>query len=90
MPFPATDDGVREGSGVVVSLRPTSKGRVCLVLDDVEVQLGVGRSGWRHESFFTSKELDREALEKLDLSKDELAEIGENILIRLLATNRAK
>lgn len=88
MPLPAADDGIREGSGIAVSLRRTSNGRVCLVLDDVAVQLGVGRNGWRHETFFTAKEFDRSALENLNLSKDELAEIGENILIRLLATNQ--
>ena len=79
MALPNADDGIRAPSGVVVSLRPTSEGRLCVVLDDVRQQPAADARSWTHESFFTVSEYSRRELENLDLSKDQFAQIGENI-----------
>jgi hypothetical protein len=89
MALPNADDGIRAPSGVVVSLRPTSEGRLCVVLDDVRQQPAADVRSWTHESFFTISEYSRRELENLDLSKDQFAQIGENIVIRLLALSKA-
>lgn len=85
MPLPSSDDGCREGPGVVASLINTSKGHLCLVLDDVRYQLGIGAASWKAEQFFTAREYSEAELVEGSLSKDELALIGENLVIRLLA-----
>src|SRR5207247_9277831 len=78
MALPNADDGIRAPSGVVVSLRPTSEGRLCVVLDDVRQQPAADARSWTHESFFTVSEYSRRELENLDLTKDQFAQIGEN------------
>ncbi len=85
VPLPTNDDGMRGSVGVVASLLETSEGRLCLVLDDVRHQLGADTSHWNHNSFFTAREYLRKDLEDLNLSKEEFAQIGENIIVRILA-----
>lgn len=85
MPLPNSDDGHREGPGVVASPINTSEGHLCLVLDDVQYQLGIGAASWKAEQFFTAREyLEADLVEGL-LSTEELALIGENLIIRLFA-----
>ncbi len=90
MPLPASDDGRREGPGVVASLLETSDGRMCLVLDDVQYQLGVDASSWRADHFYTAREYSKKDLVEGTLGTQEFAQIGENILIRLLALRAAR
>ena len=90
MPFPTTDDGVRGASGVVASLRATSDGRLFVVLDDVRQRFAADARSWSHEFFFTTSGYPRQELENLDLSKEEFAQIGENIVMRLLALTKAQ
>jgi len=85
MAFPATDDGVREQSGVVASLRATPDGRLFVVLDDVRQQPAVDALSWTHERFFTTSGYPRQELENLGLTQEQFAKLGENIVIRLLA-----
>jgi hypothetical protein len=89
MALPKGDDGVRAFSGVVASLRSTPDDRLCLVLDDVRQQPAADARSWTHESFFTISEYSRSELENLGLSKEQFAQIGENIVIRLLALSKA-
>ena len=90
MPLPTTDDGVRGSLGVVASLLETSEGHLCLVMDDVRHQLAADASYWNHNSFFTAKEYVRKDLENLNLSAEDFAQIGENIVIRLLALRNSR
>ena len=85
MPLPSSDDGRREGLGVVASLINTAEGHLCLVLDDVRYQLGIDAASWKAEQFFTAREYSEAHLVEGSLGKDELAVIGENIIMRLLA-----
>jgi hypothetical protein len=90
MPLPSSDDGRREGPGVVASLINSSEGHLCLVLDDVQYQLGVGAASWKAEQFFTAREYSEADLVEGSLGKEELALIGENLIIRLLALRSAR
>jgi len=83
--FPQEPNG-----GVVATLRHAGPGRVRLTFDDVSHQPGVGTIAWRHESLFTHKDFDAESFRSLKLSRDELALIGENLLIRLVAQLEGK
>ena len=85
MSLPSSDDGRREGPGVVASLLQTSEGHMCLVLDDVQYQLGSGASLWKAKQFFTAREYSEADIVDGSLSMQELALIGENLLIRLVA-----
>ncbi len=85
MPLPSRDDGHREGPGVVASLLETSEGRLCHVLDDVQYRPGEDTSSWNADQFFTAREYSKADLAEGSLSTEEFAQIGENIVMRLLA-----
>ena len=75
-----------EASRMGVAARLDFNGEKCrLVFDDVSAPDKA--SEWRRERPFTSKEFDCERLVGLKLTKEELAQIGENLVIRLLALN---
>jgi hypothetical protein len=80
-----TDDGVRTNSGVVCSLRELTDGKFRLVLDDVSNSKSSTDGAWKHEIVFTWKDYDKKELESHHLSEKELADIGFNLLARLLA-----
>jgi hypothetical protein len=90
MTLPTSDDGRREGPGVVVSLLETSEGRLCLVLDDAQHQPGVDASVWRPNCFFTAREYSKAELVEAELSTEQFALIGENIVMRLVALRAAR
>jgi hypothetical protein len=79
------DDGVRSSTGVVASLAPTANGKMRLVFDDAESDRESNPTAWTPRALFSSKEFDAVQLRSLKLSESELARIGENLLIRLLA-----
>ena len=89
MPLPSADDGVRAGAGVVASLRATSDGHLSIVFDDVRQQPAADAWAWTHQSLFTAVEYSRRELESLSLTKDQFAQIGENIVMRLVALSRS-
>lgn len=77
-------------SGVVASLTTTADGKYRLSLDDVTRLPMLDATAWKHSRPFTSHEYDKLALENLNLSKEELAMIGENIVIRLIALAKGR
>ena len=79
------DDGKRANSGVVCSLLELEDGKYRLVLDDVSNSQETTKGTWRHEVVFTWKEYDKNEIEDYELSEKELAEIGFNLLARLVA-----
>ena len=79
------DDGIRSSTGVVASLAQTANGKMRLVLDDAESDRERKPTTWTPRALFSSKEFDGAQLRSLKLSENELARIGENLLIRLLA-----
>jgi len=71
--------------GVVASLRAMPGGQVRLTFDDVQLQPALDTVAWRHVSLYTHTDFDAKALLNLALSQEELALIGQNLLIRLVA-----
>ena len=56
-----------------------------LVLNDVDAASESENPNWNHHSIFTSKSYDVKSLKELSLSKEQYSEIGEDLIIRLLA-----
>jgi hypothetical protein len=73
--------------GVVVTLLPVADDRLRLTFDDVSPLMMVDVEAWKREGLFTHRDFDASALSALNLSQAQFAEIGENLLMRLLATN---
>jgi len=70
--------------GVLVSLVAHGNGRTRLVFDDVSPACMCDAFAWDHEALFALVDVPTERLERLDLSKDDLAQIGANVVVRLL------
>ena len=71
--------------GVVAYIKNEDLENFCLVLDDVEAKSSSANSDWKHTVLFTTKSYDATKLRNLELTKEEFAQIGEDIVIRLLA-----
>jgi hypothetical protein len=80
-----TDDSIRASTGVVCCLRELPSGEVRLTIDDVANQSSRTSGPWEHRALFTSKDFKAKAIAGLQLSKHELAELGFNVLARLVA-----
>jgi len=71
--------------GVIASLKGMPGGLVRLTFDDVQLQPALDTVAWRYVSLYTHTDLDAKALLNMSLSQEELALIGQNLLIRLVA-----
>lgn len=71
--------------GIAVFLKDQGNGATRLVLNDVEATSESDSPDWKHDMLFTSNDYDDKSLKQLSLSKEQFAEIGENLIIRLLA-----
>ena len=83
-----TDDGKRGNTGIVASLHRLEDGKIRLVFDDVRQMPMLDASGWSHERLYTSAEYDLKTFEELGLSKEELAKLAENLILRLVALEK--
>ena len=72
-------------NGVAAFIKEQEDGTIRLVFNDVEASSDSDNPNWKHVVLFTSINYDARALKDLSLSKEQFAEIGENLLIRLLA-----
>ena len=81
------DNGIRTKNGVVCCLREENKDSFTLIFDDVVNKKEKTAGIWEHEVVFTWKEIKAKNIG--NLSESELAEIGSNLLIRLLALSKA-
>ena len=70
--------------GVVAYLRKESGDKLQLVLNDVVATSNTDSPDWRHNVLFTSNLYDSESLKQCSFSKEQFAEIGENLVMRLL------
>jgi hypothetical protein len=84
------DDGIRSNKGVICSLRKTDVDTFRLVLDDVTSEKIKTSAQWTHECLFTWKDFDKRQITDLKVSQKDLAEIGFNILARLVALGNIK
>lgn len=80
----------RSNSGVVCSFRNEDNGNLRLIFDDVSNSESSITSDWKHEDIFIWKDYDPELLENFDIPKNELAEIGQCLLIRILALRQKR
>lgn len=71
--------------GVAAFIKDQANGSVVLVLNDVEAVSSSEEPNWKHVSLFTSSSYNADSLKNLSLSKEQFADIGENLVIRLLA-----
>lgn len=74
--------------GVAAYFKKEPDGKIRLLLADVESLSESENPDWRHRAFFTSADFDPAALEDLSLTKDQFAEIGENLMIRLITLDK--
>ena len=79
-----TDDGKRGNTGIVASLHRLEDGKIRLVFDDVRQMPMLDASGWSHERMYTSVEFDQKKFEGLELSKEDLLQLAENLVLRLV------
>lgn len=78
------DDGIRSSNGVAACLRKVSGGKLRLIFDDVVTDNPHHPVNWKTDMLFTFNDYDREKISSLELTKDDFAMIGENLVIRLL------
>lgn len=72
--------------GVAAFLQVQAHGTLRLVLNDVESLSGSSEPDWKHLTMFTHNDYDADELKALAISKEQFAAIGENLVIRLLAS----
>jgi len=72
-------------NGVTAFIKEQDDGTIRLVFNDVKATEETETPNWKHSVLFTSNSYEAEAMKNLSLSKNQFAEIGENLVIRLLA-----
>ena len=77
------DDGIRTKNGIVCCLRKNNNEELTLIFDDVSNEKQGTSGTWKHNVVFTWKDIKAKDIE--NLPETELAEIGSNLIIRLLA-----
>jgi hypothetical protein len=82
------DNGKRGNTGIVTSFHRLEGGKIRLVLDDVRQMPMLDASGWLHQRMYTWAEFDQEKFKGLELSKDDLLQLAENLVIRLVALEK--
>ena len=71
--------------GVAAFFQDQQDGNTRLVFNDVEALSDTESPDWKHIVIFTSNKYNTKLLKELALSREQFAEIGENLVIRLLA-----
>lgn len=71
--------------GIAAFIQEQNNGKIRLVFNDVEASSESNIPNWQHRVLFTHNDYDAEDIKNISLSKEQFAEIGENLVIRLLA-----
>lgn len=71
--------------GVAAYISEETDGSIRLIFDDVKSIDDSQTPDWQYQALFTSNSYGAESLKSLSLSKEQFAEIGENLVVRLLA-----
>lgn len=72
---------------VTVYIQKDKNQEIRMVFNDVVSTSENDNPDWKHDILFTSNNYDEKTLKGLSLSKEQYAEIGENLVIRLLVIN---
>lgn len=78
--------GTRSETGLIVSLRVIDDKMARLIFVDAKPDRTKPRT-WKSQTLFTWHEYDSKRFSEMNLAKREYAEIGETIILRLLALN---
>ena len=73
--------------GVTAFIKNDPNNEIKLVLNDVISLSETDNPDWKHDVLFTANTYNEKELRDLSLSKEQFAQIGENLIIRLLAVN---
>ena len=73
--------------GVTAYIKQENSEDIRLVFNDVDSTSDSDNPDWKHSVLFAYNNYDKKALKEMTLSKDQYAEIGENLILRLLALN---
>ena len=71
--------------GVTAFIKEDERGNFRLVLNDVKASSSTETPDWTHSVIFTENTYNSNKMKSLELTKEQFAEIGENIIIRLMA-----
>lgn len=71
--------------GVAAYIEQAGGEEIRLTFDDVETESVASPTNWTKTTLFTSNTYPEAELENMALSKEQFAEIGENLVQRLLA-----
>jgi hypothetical protein len=71
--------------GVAAFIKDQGDDSIRLVFNDVEASSDAENPDWKHIVLFTSNSYNAKSLKELSLSKEQFAQIGESLIIRLLA-----
>lgn len=82
------DDGIRAKAGLVVCFRKDENKKIRIIFDDVKSDSTENPESWMPEQFFTWVSCSEDKLKNLDFTEDEYAEIGFNVLSRLVAIDK--
>jgi hypothetical protein len=86
-PIVPESSGLRARKGLAVCLRPLENGQMRLIFDDVIAESDQWPQLWQSQVLFTHNDYDAERLCAMGLSEDQFAQIGEAVVLRLLALN---
>lgn len=79
------DTSIRANTGIIASIQPLPDGQIRLIFDDACQQSMLDANSWRQEDLFTQIDFDGSKFENGALSTDELADIAEKLISRLVA-----
>lgn len=79
------DDGIRSRSGVVACLREIDSCTLRLIFDDVTTDDPHHPVDWTTNVLYTFNDYNKDEMVALNLSQEEFAMIGENLIARLLS-----
>jgi hypothetical protein len=71
--------------GVAAFIKEEEDGSIRLLFNDVAALSAIDTPDWKHIVLFTSTSYDAKAFKELSLSKAQFAQIGENLVLRLVA-----
>lgn len=84
-----TDDGVRARVGVIACVRPMPNGKTRLIFDDANADSARNPTAWTPERLFTWNDYDASRFADVELTQEQFAQIGENLVMRLVALHAA-
>lgn len=73
--------------GVSIHIKTNKKNEIRLIINDIASTSTSDTPDWKYNALFTNNDYDAKAFKEMSLSTEQYAEIGENIILRLLALN---